>query len=48
MKFDIFRDGVGHWRARRKDGLVCGIFRERRDAERFVRRESLGLARAGR
>lgn len=42
MSFDIFRDNAGHWCARRCDGLVCGIFRERRDAERFARREGFG------
>ncbi|HWF64940.1 MAG TPA: hypothetical protein VN685_10040 [Rhizomicrobium sp.] len=40
--FEIFRDAAGHWCARRKDGLVCGTFRERMDAERFARRESGG------
>jgi hypothetical protein len=39
MSFEIFRDCAGHWCARRQDGLVCGIFRKRADAERFARRE---------
>ena len=30
--FEIFRDAAGYWCARRKDGLVCGTFRERADA----------------
>jgi hypothetical protein len=42
MSFEIFRDGAGHWCARRSDGQVCGTFRERRDAERFARRECGG------
>jgi hypothetical protein len=41
MSFEIFHDSAGHWCARRCDGLVCGTFRERRDAERFARRECL-------
>ena len=44
--FEIFRDAAGYWCARRKDGLVCGVFRERADAERFARRESGGVAKA--
>ena len=45
--FEIFLEG-GHWCARRSDGLVCGLFRERAAAERFARTEeeipSLALA----
>jgi len=36
--FEIFLEG-GHWCARRSDGLVCGLFRERAAAERFARTE---------
>ena len=36
--FEIFREG-GHWCARRTDGLVCGLFRDRAEAERFARLE---------
>ena len=36
--FEIFPEG-GHWCARRSDGLVCGLFRNRADAERFARLE---------
>ena len=39
MRFEIFRDPTGRWCARRQDGLVSGIFRERLDALRFARRE---------
>ena len=38
--FDIFRDAQGRWCARRRDGLVGGIFRDRAEAERFARMES--------
>jgi hypothetical protein len=48
--FEIFRDGGGHWCARRSDGLVGGVFRDRAEAERFARMEeevpSSGLAQA--
>ena len=37
--FEIFPEG-GHWCARRSDGLVCGLFRNRAEAERFARMES--------
>jgi len=36
--FEIFPEG-GHWCARRSDGLVCGLFRDRAEAERFARLE---------
>jgi hypothetical protein len=38
--FEIFRDAQGNWWARRRDGLVGGIFRDRAEAERFARLES--------
>ena len=41
--FEIFRDGSGHWCARRQDGRVGGVFRDRAEAERFARLED-GLA----
>ena len=41
--FEIFSDRSGRWRARRKDGLVEGIFVDRREAARFARRETMGL-----
>jgi hypothetical protein len=37
--FELFRDAGGHWCARRLDGLVFGMFVERREALRFCRRE---------
>jgi hypothetical protein len=37
--FEIFRDAGGAWCARRLDGLVVGLFRDRIEAERFVRTE---------
>lgn len=37
--FEIFRDQVGHWCARRADGLVFGTFVERRSAIRFAQWE---------
>lgn len=37
--FEIFRDAGGAWCARRLDGLVVGLFRERAEAERFARME---------
>jgi len=37
--FEIFRDAGGAWCARRLDGLVVGLFRDRIEAERFVRME---------
>lgn len=37
--FEIFRDDAGHWCARRSDGLVGGMFRDRSEAERFARLE---------
>ena len=37
--FEIFRDPIGHWCARRSDGKVCGTFFEREAAVRFARRE---------
>jgi len=48
MSFEIFRDSAGYWCARRRDGLVCGTFRERVDAVRFARREILGMSVARR
>jgi hypothetical protein len=39
MTFEIFRDHIGHWCARRTDGKVCGTFFERDAAMRFARRE---------
>ncbi len=38
--FEVFRDPRGRWHARRRDGLVEGLFIARRDAVRFARRES--------
>jgi hypothetical protein len=37
--FEIFRDRIGHWCARRADGLVFGTFLEKASAVRFARRE---------
>lgn len=37
--FDLFRDKADHWCARRLDGLVFGMFREREDALRFCQRK---------
>ena len=37
--FEILHEPGGLWRARRRDGLVEGRFRDRRDAVRFARRE---------
>ena len=37
--FEIFRNRIGRWCARRADGLVCGIFFERTAAVHFARRE---------
>ena len=37
--FALFRDGHGHWCARRLDGLVAGVFVDCETAMRFVRRE---------
>jgi hypothetical protein len=37
--FEIFRDRIGHWCARRMDGKVSGTFFERDAAVRFARRE---------
>ncbi len=39
--FEVFRDSIGHWCARRRDGLVNGTFFEREAALRFVRHENL-------
>ena len=39
VSFEIFRDKIGHWCARRTDGKVGGTFLERDAALRFVRRE---------
>jgi hypothetical protein len=39
ITFEIFRDRIGHWCARRGDGKVCGTFFERDAAVRFARRE---------
>jgi hypothetical protein len=38
--FEIFRDRIGHWCARRADGMVFGTFFEREAAIKFARRES--------
>lgn len=43
--FEIYRDGYGHWCARRSDGLVFGLFKERKAALRFARDESRGVLR---
>jgi len=40
--FRIFRDDAGHWCARRGDGLVFGLFREKAAALTFARRECRG------
>ena len=40
-RFEIFRDQMGHWCARRGDGMVCGTFFERAATVRFARRECL-------
>ncbi|MEJ0040738.1 MAG: hypothetical protein WDM81_00260 [Rhizomicrobium sp.] len=37
--FQIFRNRVGRWCARRADGLVSGTFFHREAALRFARRE---------
>jgi hypothetical protein len=37
--FEIFRNRIGQWCARRADGLVFGTFRERDGALCFARRE---------
>jgi hypothetical protein len=37
--FEIFRDRIGHWCARRADGMVFGTFFERDAAIKFARRE---------
>jgi hypothetical protein len=37
--FEIFRNPLGRWCARRADGLVFGTFFERTDALVFARRE---------
>ena len=42
--FEIFRNRVGQWCARRLDGLVFGMFVERDAAVRFARRECLARA----
>ena len=39
MHFEIYCDCAGNWCARRRDGLVKGMFRNRFDAIRFARRE---------
>jgi hypothetical protein len=40
--FEIKHEAGGLWRARRKDGLVEGRFRDREGAVRFARREQPG------
>jgi len=40
--FQIFRNGLGRWCARRADGLVCGTFFNRDAALCFARRECRG------
>jgi hypothetical protein len=37
--YEIFRAHHGLWRARRSDGLVDGLFVDKRSALRFARRE---------
>ncbi|MDB5734208.1 MAG: hypothetical protein JWP16_2639 [Alphaproteobacteria bacterium] len=37
--FEILQEAGGLWRARRRDGLVEGRFRDREGAVRFARRE---------
>lgn len=44
ISFRVFRDDAGHWCARRGDGLVFGLFREKAAALRFARRECRGDA----
>ncbi|MDR3528320.1 MAG: hypothetical protein P4L57_13680 [Rhizomicrobium sp.] len=39
VTFRVFRDELGHWCARRSDGLVFGVFREKAAAVSFARRE---------
>ena len=41
--FEIFTDGNGLWRARRRDGLAEGIFASRAEAARFVLGEIMAL-----
>ena len=38
--FEVFRDARGRWRARRRDGLVDGLFVDQLSAVRFARREN--------
>ncbi len=38
--FQIFRNQIGRWHARRADGMVLGIFFKRDAAIRFARDES--------
>ena len=38
MSFEIFRDKIGHWCARRTDGKVGGTFLERDDEQKPLRR----------
>jgi hypothetical protein len=38
--FEVYRDRRGCWHARRRDGLVEGLFVARIDAVRFACRES--------
>jgi hypothetical protein len=45
--FEIFRDAIGHWCARRLDGLVVGTFLERTAAIRFVRQEQRSASLPG-
>ncbi|MEI9990620.1 MAG: hypothetical protein WDM86_11330 [Rhizomicrobium sp.] len=40
--FQIFRNRIGRWCARRADGMVCGTFFQREAALRFARRECRG------
>lgn len=41
-EFEIVRDGLGHWVARDRDGLIGGVFRRREDAIRFALFEADG------
>lgn len=43
--FELFHDRIGRWCVRRLDGLVFGVFRERKTAVRFVTHECRGAKR---
>jgi hypothetical protein len=40
--FEIAEDGRGHWVAKEKQGLIGGVFRNRKDALRFALFEVAG------